>query len=312
MLSKFKVAIAQIASVAFDSKACVEKMNVWAGKAATEDAKLVVFPEAFVSGYPASLDWGGQSTAFRETAAEAEYLLYWKGAIEINNDGHPDIADIARRHNIKIVAGVIEREDSTLYCTSVTFDSDGTFLGKHRKLMPTVAERLVWGRGDGSTLPVFDTDIGKIGSIICWENYMPLLRTAMYAKGIQLYCAPTADDSERWQNSMRHIAFEGGCFVISACQFSCRSDFPPGYGSFPNEEPDTVLFDGGSCIVAPDGEYLTAPVTGREALLVAEINPSLILATKYKLDTVGHYSRPDVFRLNLDARQHNQIDELDS
>jgi nitrilase len=306
----FKVAIAQMAAVAFDSEASLEKMAVWAEKAAQQDAKLIVFPEAVISGYPASLDWGGQSTSFRDSVSEEEYALYWQGAIEITTEGHSAIAEIARNNSLYLVAGVIERDGGTIYCTSVTFGPNGDFLGKHRKLMPTVCERLVWGRGDGSTLPVFDTEIGKLGSVICWENFMPLLRTTMYAKGIELYCAPTADDSDHWINAMQHIAFEGGCFVISACQSSKRSDFPADYGSFPSDDPDFPVFRGASCIVDPHGNFLVEPCTDGERLLTAELDPKEIVKAKYKFDVTGHYSRPDVFSLGVDERPQSQLHSL--
>ena len=190
---------------------------------------------------------------------------------------------------------------------AVTFGPDGGFLGKHRKLMPTVCERLVWGRGDGSTLPVFDTGLGKLGAVICWENHMPLLRTAMYAKGIQLYCAPTADDSDTWIASMQHIAFEGGCFLFSACQHARRRDFPADYGTFPSDDPDSVIFRGASCIIDPQGRFLVEPQVDGETLLIADIDPEEIVKAKYKFDVVGHYSRPDVFRLGVDERVQSQV-----
>ncbi len=307
-----KVAIAQIAAVAFDTEACLDKMANWASQAAGEGAKLLVFPEAVLPGYPASLDWGGESASFRSTVADEEYAQYWNGAIELTTDGVKPLQEIARKNKLYVVFGVIEREGGTLYCTSVMLGPDGAFLGKHRKLMPTVAERLVWGRGDGSTLPVIDTSIGKLGTVLCWENYMPLLRSTMYAKGVELYCAPTADDSDRWFNTMQHIAFEGGCFVISACQYSVRTDFPLDYGSIPKVAASEPLFRGGSCIVGPDGEFIVKPYTGGETLLTAEIDPNDIVKAKYKFDAVGHYSRPDVFRLAVNESRQTQLDRIEN
>lgn len=306
-----KVAIAQIAAVAFDTDACLEKMECWANRAAGEGAQLVVFPEAILPGYPASLDWGGESTSFRSSVPENEYALYWKGAIELDTAGCKPLQAIAATNKLFMVAGIIERDSGTLYCTSVMLGPDGTLLGKHRKLMPTVAERLVWGRGDGSTLPVIDTSIGKIGTAICWENFMPLLRTTMYAKGVQLYCAPTADDSDRWFNTMQHIAFEGGCFVLSACQFSVRSDFPAGYGAIPESDVGEPLFRGGSCIVGPDGQFIVEPNTAGETLLTANLDFDAIIKAKYAFDSVGHYSRPDVFRLSVNNSEQTQLDSFD-
>jgi len=307
-----KVAIAQIAAVAFDRYACLEKMADWAKRAAGEGAELVVFPEAVLPGYPASLDWGGESTSFRANAGAEEYARYWNGAIELTADGYKPLQEIAKANSLYLVAGVIERDGGTLFCTSVMLGPDGAILGKHRKLMPTVAERLVWGRGDGSTLPVINTGIGKLGSVLCWENYMPLLRSTMYAKGVELYCAPTADDSDRWFKTMQHIAFEGGCFVISACQYSVRSDFPADYGAIPESVTGEPLFRGGSCIVGPDGEFIVEPYTAGETLLSATLDFNDIVKAKYKFDSVGHYSRPDVFRLAVNESEQTQLDTFDN
>jgi nitrilase len=179
-------------------------------------------------------------------------------------------------------------------------------MGKHRKLMPTAMERLVWGMGDGSTMPVFDTPVGKIGAVICWENYMPLLRTAMYAKGIQLYCAPTVDDRDTWARSMQHIAFEGRCFVLSAVQYLRRGDCPEDYPADlllnGGNDPATVLIRGGSVIVNPQGVVVAGPHYGSETILVADLDRNEIAEGKFDLDVAGHYARPDVFRLTVNER----------
>jgi nitrilase len=217
------------------------------------------------------------------------------------------LAGIAARSGVYLVIGVIERDGGTLYCTVLFFAPDGRYLGKHRKLMPTASERLIWGFGDGSTLPVFDTPLGRLGAVICWENYMPLLRTAMYAKGIQLYCAPTADGRETWLPTMRHIALEGRCFVLSCNQFCRRSDYPADYETSFGDEPDTVLSRGGSCIVGPLGDVLAGPDFSGECILTADLDLGDIARGKFDFDVVGHYARPDVFQLRVDERSQSPV-----
>jgi nitrilase len=198
---------------------------------------------------------------------------------------------------VYLVIGVIERDGGTLYCSVLFFNPDGSLLGKHRKLMPTAAERLVWGFGDGSTMPVFDTPVGRLGAVICWENYMPLLRMHMYAQGIQVYCAPTADDRETWQATMRHIALEGRCFVLGCNQFALRSDYPADYPAIQGDDPATVMSRGGSCMIDPMGRVLAGPEFGGPNLLMADLDLDEIPRAKFDFDVVGHYARPDVFRL---------------
>jgi len=227
------------------------------------------------------------------------FRRYFDSAIEAPGPEVERIAKVAREHRLHLVVGVIERAGGTLYCTALFFSGEGGFLGKHRKLMPTAAERLVWGMGDGSTLPVFDTRVGRLGAVICWENYMPMLRMAMYAKGVQIYCAPTADDRETWLPTMRHVALEGRCFVLSACQVLRRRDLP---GDIPNalgEDPQTPLMRGGSCIVDPLGKVLAGPLFDEQGILTAELDLDEIARGKYDFDVAGHYSRPDVFRLTV-------------
>jgi nitrilase len=295
-MKPFIAAVIQTASVAFDADRTVEKAAGYVARAAAEGAKLVVFPEAFVGGYPKGLDFGAR-VGSRTAAGRDAFRLYHDGAIEIGGPQVRRLGEIAATHALHLVTGVIERDGGTLYCTVLFFGPDGTLLGKHRKLMPTAAERLIWGFGDGSTLPAFDTPLGKLGAVICWENYMPMLRMAMYAKGVGLYCAPTADDRETWLATMRHIALEGRCFVFSACQFTRRSDYPADYPIDGDPAPDTVLMRGGSCIIGPLGQMLTERVFDQDAILTAEIDPGDIARGKYDFDVAGHYARPDVFRL---------------
>jgi len=298
---RFKVAVVQAAPVVFDLERTLAKTQSLVADAAAQGARLVVFPEAFLSGYPRGLDFGAVFGA-RSDEGREDFRRYWQSSIEVPGPVVDQLSRAAREHRIYLVIGVIERDGGTLYCCVLFFAPDGAFLGKHRKVMPTGLERLVWGFGDGSTLPVFDTPLGKIGAVICWENYLPLLRAAMYAKGIELYCAPTADPRDSWLASMRHIAVEGRCFVLACNQFNRRRDFPADYrGRIPNDL-DAVVSRGGSCIVDPFGNFLAGPNTESEAILVAEIDRAQIVRGKYDLDVVGHYARPDIFQLQVDER----------
>lgn len=297
-MAPFIAAVVQTASVAFDTAATVEKLSDYTVRAALRGAKLVVFPEAFVGGYPKGLDFGVR-VGIRTPAGREYFRLYYDGAIDVPGPIVDRIGEIAAANAVHLVTGVIERDQGTLYCTILFFAPDGRFLGKHRKLMPTAAERLIWGFGDGSTMPVYDTPLGRLGAVICWENYMPMLRMAMYAKGIGLYCAPTADDRETWLSTMRHIALEGRCFVFSACQFARRSDYPADYPIEGEPAPDAIIMRGGSCIIGPLGQVLAERAWDADAIVTANIDPGEIARGKFDFDVAGHYARPDVFALTV-------------
>ena len=296
-----RAAVVQAAPIAFERERTLAKVGALTAEAASRGAQLVVFPEAFVSAYPRGLSFGAV-VGDRTREGREEYRRYWESSIDVPGPTVETLADIATRHNVHLVIGVIERDGGTLYCTVLFFGSDGSYLGKHRKLMPTASERLIWGFGDGSTLPVFETPLGRLGAVICWENYMPLLRTAMYAKGIQLYCAPTADGRDTWAATMQHIALEGRCFVLSCNQFCRRSDYPADYSTPFGDEPDTILSRGGSCIVSPLGQMLAGPDFSGECILTAELDMGEIVRGKFDFDVVGHYARPDVFSLQVNER----------
>src|SRR5215475_5901069 len=302
----FKAAVIQAAPFAFDRERTLEKVASLSGEAAAKGAKLVLFPEAFVSAYPRGLDFGAV-VGSRTDQGREDFRRYWESSVDIPGPAVDHLSRIASANHIHLVIGVIERDGGTLYCTVLFFAPDGTFLGKHRKIMPTASERLVWGFGDGSTLPVFDTELGKLGAVICWENYLPLMRAAMYAKGVEIYCAPTADSRDSWLATVRHIAVEGRCFVLSCNQFQRRKDFPSDYRTGYGDDPETVLCRGGSCIVDPFGNFLTGPNTDGEAILVAEIDRAQIVRGKYDLDVVGHYARPDIFQLQVDERAKQPV-----
>jgi nitrilase len=289
------VSVVQAGSEQLNTTQTLAKLSELASAARSAGAQLAVFPEAFVGGYPKGKEFG-ISLGRRTAEGRDDFQRYFESAIEIPGPETEYLSNVARENELHLVTGVIERSGGTLYCTVVFHCSEGKYLGKHRKLMPTALERCLWGVGDGSTLTVVDTPYGKLGAVICWENYMPLLRMAMYAKGIELYCAPTVDDRETWISTMRHVACEGRCFVLSACQYLA--------GEEQSESGTHVapLIRGGSCIVSPLGELLAGPVYGTEQILTAQLDLGDITRGKFDLDVVGHYARPDVFQLQVDER----------
>ncbi len=283
-----KVAVVQAGGILCDAEAGIAKTERLLAE--TAGADLVVFPEAFIGGYPKGHDFGAR-VGSRTPEGRKTFRRYYDGSIDVPGPATDRLGEAVRAAGAWVVIGVIERDGGTLYCTALFLSPDGRLAGKHRKLMPTAMERLIWGFGDGSTLPVIETDFGKIGAVICWENYMPLLRTAMYRKGIQFYCAPTVDDRETWPITMRHIALEGRCFVLSACQYSRTEG-----------ASDSDCIRGGSVIVSPMGKLLAGPCYEGECILRAELDPGEITEGKFDLDVVGHYARPDVFRLEVNER----------
>ena len=295
-MTSFTAAVVQNAPVVFDAAATLRKIDALTADAARTGAALVVFPEAFVSAYPKGLDFGAR-VGMRSSEGRDTFRRYFDSAIDVPGPATESLGSTSKKNAVYLVVGVIERAIGTLYCTALFFAPDGTLLGKHRKLMPTAMERIVWGYGDGSTMPVFDTPLGKLGAVICWENYMPLMRMAMYAKGIQLYCAPTADDRETWLSTMRHIALEGRCFVLGCNQFARRSDYPADYPAIQGDDPATVMSRGGSCIIDPLGRILAGPTFDRPTILAADLDRDEIARGKFDFDVAGHYARPDVFRL---------------
>lgn len=305
-MNLFKAAVVQAAPVLFDTPSTIEKFARLTRDAAGQGANLVVFPEAFIGGYPKGLDFGAR-LGTRSSEGREEFRRYFESAIDLPGPETARMGEIARDNGVHIVVGIIERDGGTLYCSTLTYAPSGKLLYRHRKLMPTAMERLVWGFGDGSTIGVVETPIGRIGSVICWENYMPLLRAAMYAQGIELYCAPTVDDRDAWLPTMRTIALEGRCFVISACQYFTRADGPADFHPMQGEAPETVLIRGGSCIIDPLGNVLVEPDFTGETIKLAEIDRRVIARGKYDLDVTGHYGRPDVFRLSVDTRPKTAV-----
>ncbi len=301
-----RAAVVQAAPVLFDSPNSLQKLADLTADAARQRAEFIVFPEAFVGGYPKGHDFG-VTLGSRSPEGREDFRRLFESAIEVPGTATEFIGKVAQDCAVHLVVGVVERDGGTLYCSALIFGPDGQMLGKHRKLMPTAMERVIWGTGDGSTLPVVTTKLGKIGSVICWENYMPLLRTAMYAKGIELYCAITVDDRETWIATIRHIALEGRCFVLSACQFLQRSDFPTGSLTQRFPASQDVLIRGGSCVVGPLGQLLAGPRYDEECLLVADLDLAELVRAKFDFDVVGHYSCPAVFRLEVNEQPMKSV-----
>jgi nitrilase len=291
-----RVGVVQAGAVPFDAAGCIDKAVRLTAEAAAAGAKVILFPEAFVGGYPKGLNYGLVVGA-RDAAGREEFRLYLEQAIDVPGPETLRLGEAAAAARSYVVIGVIERDMGTCYCTVLFFGPEGGLLGKHRKLMPTALERMIWGFGDGSTLTAIESPYGRIGSVICWENYMPMLRMAMYSKNIALYCAPTADDRDTWLSSMRHVALEGRCFVLTACQFLRKRDFPATVRVSLGDSGDAILMRGGSAIISPLGKVLAGPHFEGETILTADLDLHEIGRAKFDFDVVGHYSRPDVFRL---------------
>ncbi|WP_422005328.1 carbon-nitrogen hydrolase family protein [Roseivirga pacifica] len=295
----FKAAVVQAAPVLFDLEATLEKTADLIEQA--NDAELILFPEAFVSVYPRGFSFG-TVVGSRSPEGRKLWQWYWDASIAEGDAACNRLGAMAKAAKAFLAIGVNEKDlvSGTMYCSIFYFGPNGNFLGKHRKIKPTAQERVIWGEDDGSTLSTFDTGLGRMGGLICWENYMPAARMSMYQKGVQLYLAPTADARENWQHSMKHIALEGRCFVFGCNQFVTRDMYPndlPGIADLQNQ-PD-VMSNGGSVIIDPLGNVLAGPLWGTEGILTAEINLDLITQSKLDFDPIGHYARPDIFELNV-------------
>ena len=294
------IAALQLGSDASGTAATLEKVMSYEAEIKASNCSLLVMPEALFGGYPKSAAFGTR-VGYRLDTGRKEFLHYWEQAIDLDGEEMLQLAELAKRCRTSIVTGVIERDSATLYCTAVFISEQGELVAKHRKLMPTASERLIWGQGDGATLSAIDTSVGKIGAVICWENYMPLMRTAMYAKGLDIWCAPTVDDREIWQSRMRHIAYEGRQFLVSACQYMPKP--LEGFEADRDWPEDKPLIRGGSVIMSPMGEVLAGPLYDQEGLICAKIDLRNIIKARYDFDPTGHYSRPDVFQLLVDERE---------
>jgi nitrilase len=286
-----RVAVVQVGGAVFDTAATLRRVEMWCREASAAGARLVVLPEALLGGYPKGLSFGA-TVGNRTDEGRELFRRYAAAAIECPGAETEGLAGLARELDLHIVVGVVEREGGTIYCSSLLFAPDRGMIARHRKLMPTGSERLIWGMGDGSDMQVVQTEIGRIGMAICWENYMPLYRQHLYAQGVQIWCAPTVDAREIWQASMRHIAYEGRCFVLSACQVLTKADWPEDLREAGGE------IDGRSVVISPRGQVLAGPLEG-EGILCVDLDIDEITRGKFDLDVAGHYNRPDIFELRI-------------
>ena len=307
-MSELVIAAVQASPVFLDREATLEKACRLIDEAGQMGAGLVVFPETFIPTYP---DWVWRTTPWSKVANDL-YRVLFEQSVVVPSDVTDRLGAAAAANGCYLSIGVNEREErgnSTIYNTQLTFAPDGTLAARHRKLMPTGGERLVWGMGDGSTLEVIDTIFGRMGGLTCWENYMPLARAALYAQGLDVYLAPTWDNSDSWVASMRHIAKEGRVYVVGVNFCIKGSDVPAGvphrdelYGG-----DEDWLAEGNTVIVGPDGDVLAGPLVGAEGILTAKADIGYARALRQQFDPVGHYGRPDVLRLVVDRAAKRSV-----
>lgn len=303
-MSYITIGALQIGSSPLGKAITLEQILSFEDQIKEMESRLIVMPEALLGGYPKG-DIFGTYLGYRLPEGREGFLRYHANAIDVPGSETEALAGLSERTGASLVVGAIERSGATLYCTALFFTPEAGLLAKHRKLTPTGTERLIWGQGDGSTLPVVNTSAGRVGAAICWENYMPLLRTAMYSKGMDIWCAPTVDEREMWQYSMRHIACEGRMFVISACQVQPSPNTLQ--VEVPHRDPDQPLIQGNSVIIGPLGNVLAGPLNKDVGLLTAKIQLEDIVRARYDFDVVGHYARPDVFSLSVDEHPRNTV-----
>jgi nitrilase len=301
MKSAVTVACVQAEPVVLDREATLDKLAALTAEAVGNGAELVVFPETFVSVYPSSM-WAKAFAGWADPRAKAAFAQVVDSAVEIPGPGADRLGEIAREHSVWLVTGVNERDptrNGTVYNALLYHAPDGSLALEHRKLVPTNHERLVWGQGDGGGLRAIETPLGRLGGLICWENYMPLARFSLYESGIEIYLAPTADDSDAWQSTLVHIARESRAFVVAPSHFQRASAYPEDFPLRELLEGHDVIGRGGSAILAPDGSYLAGPLYGEEGILYAELDPVRLHEERQRFDPAGHYHRPDVLRLTV-------------
>jgi nitrilase len=300
-----RVACVQAEPVILDRAATLDKLAALTAEAKAAGAGLVVFPETFVSAYPSSA-WAKHLAGWADPRAKGAFAMLARESVEVPGPAADRLGEIARDNEVWLVTGVNERDPSnpgTLYNTLLYHSPEGELAVHHRKLVPTNHERLIWGQGDGGGLRAIQTPIGRIGGLICWENYMPLARFSLYESGVELYIASTADDGDDWQATLVHVARESRAFVISPCHFQRARSYPDDFPLKDELASLDVLSRGGSAVLAPDGSYLAGPLYGEEGILYADLEPQRLVEERQRFDPAGHYHRPDVLELKVTPRR---------
>jgi nitrilase len=299
---KVKVGLVQDSPVFFNKEKTLEKVSALTEKYAKEGCQLIVFPESFVPGYPRGFSFG-TTIGNRTDKGRDLYNVYHQNSVDLGGDDITYLENLAKSEHVYLVIGVTERENSngSLYCSMLYISPDSGLLGVHRKIKPTGLERVIWAEANGESLVTFDTPVGKLGGLICWENYMPLARMAMYKKGVELYIAPTADARDEWTSTMQHIALEGRCFVLACNQYFIKSMYPDKYKDLVKNEPENMC-RGGSMIVSPMGKIIAGPLFDKAGALIAEIDLEEITKSKLDFDVNGHYARNDIFEFKVNGQ----------
>lgn len=300
-LPEFRAAAVQASPVFLDREATLDKTIGLIREAASKGANLVVFPETWVPGYPF---WYMYVSRWQYAPGKRAYARLYKNAVDVPGPFTEALGKVAKQEGIYIAIGVNERVTSgTMYNTIVFIGRDGSLLGKHRKLVPTFHERMVWAHGDGSTLDVFNTGIGNLGGLICWEHWMPLTRHALYCQGMQICASVWPQANPMALIACQNLAHEGRCFVIVSCSYLTLSHIPENFELKQEiESVPEVIFNGGSAIIGPDGKYLAEPVYDLETIVYADINRERIIEEKQSFDVIGHYARPEVFKLTVNRQ----------
>ena len=296
---RVKVGVVQATPVFFDISKTIDKLEALVIESVKKGCQFLLFPESFIPGYPRRFTFGA-SVGLRTDAGRELYKTYWQNSLQLPGPELSRIEQIARENGVYLAIGVTERNalNGSLYCTLIYVSPTEGYIGKHQKIKPTGVERLIWAEGSGKdSMGVFDTEIGRVGGLICWENYMPLARMRIYEQAPQLYLAPTADARDTWPSTLQHIACEGRCYVLGSNQFFTRNDYPEVYQTFLDEN-DSVLSRGGSAIVSPQGEFIAGPLWDEEGVLIADLDLDEVLKSKLDFDVVGHYARPDLFKFS--------------
>jgi len=297
-----KIAVVQDAPIFFDKEATLQKVETIAKQYAKEGCNLIVFPESFVPGYPRGFSFGA-TIGNRTDEGRQHYADYYNNSFDLETDDLTRLETLSKEQNSYIVIGVTEKQQTngSLYCSMLYISPTKGLLGVHRKIKPTGTERLVWAEAGAESLVTFDTKIGKLGGLICWENYMPLARMSMYLKGVEIYIAPTADSREQWTATMQQIALEGRCFVLGCNQYMTTSMYPEKYKNEVANQPENFC-PGGSVIVSPLGKIIEGPLFDKAGVLVTELDLEDIKRSKLDFDVIGHYARNDIFEFKANGQ----------